>query len=119
MKLMVVIITGVALLAITAWLIQYHNNLIPTLVLVKPANECEDLTFGASNTTYGAKVEKYLANQHNARHPVFAIKGRSVVRFVPDQFHGVHGMIETKEANNDEIYFYSYHERYRPIVEQP
>jgi hypothetical protein len=105
--ILVVIVAGVV---IRAW-IEHNATLYPKLILELPASECEHLTFGASGThwDFGRDVDdlckKYGVTPED---PVFAIRGEKVLRFNLDGC-GYHGDLERIPADENTVYFYSYH----------
>ena len=114
----VVLILGVI---VAGWFWNYNANLHPRLVLELPVSECSDLSFG-SRYTYGfgwAVDELCEKNGVLLDRPVFALQGRRAVRFVPRQFHAVKGKLEVEVADENTVYFYSYHKRYIPIIMEP
>lgn len=117
------IVLGVFILLLASiaggWLIHYWRGLRPILVIELPSKECPQLSFGRMKMARGPEVENICRQQGIQDKPLFALKGRKAVRFVPDRFHYVKGTLETSHADNEVVYFYWYNPRYKPIVQEP
>ncbi len=108
--------------AAIAWQVdyKYRRSLRPKLILALPVSECEDLKFHYGQDR-GGDVSR-LCEAHGIRGGrVFALLGRRAVRFdiTGTCALGVHGTLETEEADVQMVYIYRYDKRYRPIMESP
>jgi hypothetical protein len=113
---MVLVIVMVAVvLAVAGWFAHYHANLRPRLVLELPVSACSDIDFGTRGYwRWGSNVSDHCTRAGlKLDRPVFAIRGKRVVRIVPDTFHAVYGQVETVPADPNTVYFYTYHPRYK------
>ncbi len=105
--------------AVGGWLAAYWAGQRPSLVLRLPKEKCQSLSFGLAGSARGPEVDKLCRENGVSQGPVFALRGKTAVRFVPYVFHGVHGRLEMAGADADTVYFYRYDERYQPIVWEP
>jgi len=114
------IVIVVALIGGTVWLMHYRARLTPELVSSLPAEECEGLFFESYGHAYPPDTVGAICRKHGViRGPFFALKGKRATRFVPHEFHGVHGTLETVTADQNVVYFYRYDKRYFWIVNAP
>jgi len=120
-----VILIGLCLVAAAVgagalgWVIWYRSGLRPTLVLTMPAEECREFVFDLRDVAAGRGVERICQENGISDGPVFAVRGRTVVRFVPIAFHAVHGRLEFAQGEEHTVYFYRYRRRYRIIIHAP
>lgn len=110
-----IVLSGIAI----GWVSYYRAGLKPQLVLSLPVAECKSLVFGRSGLARGYAVDEMCRANSIAEGPVFALRGKIAVEFVPYGFHQVHGTLNMANADEGTVYFYRYRECYRPLIEAP
>ena len=119
-------VVGISVLGIICFtvLIWNHQRLTPKLLFSLRSEECGQLMFGAPEIPWQYICWGYpvggLCRKHGfTEGPFFATFEKKVVRFRLDRFMGHHGDIECVPGEKGTVYFYQYHERYEPIVQEP
>ena len=115
----VVIACGFVVLLIALEWVLLRGRKDLRLVLRLPLEECRDLRFAPWGLARGPSVEAVCRAHGIKDRWVFALRGKTAVRFVPYEFHGVHGTLEVADAEEEVVYIYQYGKRYRPIIEAP
>jgi hypothetical protein len=108
----------VALIGVV-WLLDYRAGLRPELILSLPVERCEQIVFGPWGFDCGGGVDELCSLYGKTQRPVFALRGKTAVKYVPTVFHGVHGNLQAASADEGTVYFYHYRERYIPDITAP
>jgi len=110
---------NLGIIVIAGWFCWHQFGLRPRLVLNLPLEKCDSLSFGRWGLDLGSEVDTLCKANGITRGPLFVLKGKTAVRFLPNCFHGVHGKLSTQKADENTVYFYHYRPRYEPIVWNP
>ncbi len=119
-------VIAMSLLGVMCLLLLFnrHQRLKPKLLFSLRSEECGQLTFGAPEVPWQYICWTHPVNSLCRKHgftegPFFATFEKKVVRFRLDRFMGHHGDIECVPGEKGTVYFYQYHKRYEPIVQEP
>jgi hypothetical protein len=101
-------------LACGSWIISGACGL--TLVCTKPAADCAALEFKCRGFEIGPAAEKLVPPFDPAKYMAFAVQGKTAVRFLPKEFHGVYGDVPLEPADSKTVYVYLCDKRYFQMV---
>ena len=106
----------VVVLCAVGWYVSYSRGLRPRLVLRLPIEECQGLDFNQYTSVASGREVMEICRKHEIPNgPIFAVRGRKAVKFVPAEYD-----IQFEPADKGTVYFYLYNWRYQAsIVEAP
>lgn len=103
-----------------ASIFSYHASLKINYLFTLPVDQCEHLSFGTKlPVAFGADVTKLCQAQGFEQSSVFAVSGSKAIELVPRRPQAVTGHLKIKKADPQLVYFYSYREKYRLMIEKP